>query len=157
MVRPQVGAVLQSPLRRSESHVQKGQTMKRILSLSLLVLAMTFTTFAQTTNLSGKWTVEWLTPNRTSYSPRSTNPITLVSGSNGVLGGSYVNDENEVCNIDGTVSVGSTTFTVQCPTWKIVFVGMISNNGLTLDGSYTVPPGGKYTKGPSGYFSAEKC
>ena len=131
--------------------------MKRILGMSLLallVLATALNASAQADHLNGKWNIEWLKPNGTSYIPPSTNPITLAV-TNNIVSGVYVNDEKEICGVTGITSGAAIAFTVQCPSWKIDFAGTVTND-LTFGGTYTVPPGGKYVSGTHGYFTAEK-
>jgi hypothetical protein len=128
--------------------------MKRF-GLFILVLLAALSASAQTTSLDGKWNIEWLRLDGTSYTPRNKQPITLTVA-DVIVGGTYVNDENEACDVRGTFIGRGIEFTVQCSAWRIDFMGDVSNDNQTINGTYTVPPGGKYVNGTHGYFRADR-
>jgi hypothetical protein len=138
--------------------------MKRSLVLFLLAVLVMATWMSVgelmmssvQTSISGMWTIEWLKLDGTSYSPRNTNPLTLTTTPNGFVTGEYVSDNKELCGVNGVVSGVAVAFTVQCRSWKGAFAGTLSNSNMTIDGTYVVPPGGKYVSGTHGFFTAER-
>src|SRR5208282_5826114 len=105
-----------------------GEIMKRFFALIFVVLALSLAAFAQTADLSGNWTIEWLQTNSASFNPPQFQFITLTNNG-AIIGGTYVNDAKESCSVKGTVMPAapandprrSMIFTAQCPTFKIVF------------------------------------
>lgn len=136
--------------------------MKRFFALILVALALSLTAFAQTADLSGNWTVEWLQTNGASFNPRETQSIALTNNGT-IIGGTYVNDAKESCSVKGTVMPAapandprrSAIYTVQCSTFKIVFYGFVAIDNLSVTGTY-VTSGGKYGEGYSRPFKMRK-
>lgn len=135
--------------------------MKHIVSLMLVLFTLASVASAQTNSLAGKWTIEWLQDDGSSYSPSSKNPITLTN--NGVIvGGTYINDEKEICSVKGWVRYDPmqnfrvTAITVHCPSFAINLFGTVDGDTLNVSGRYGVPASGKYKQDVIGGFKMEK-
>jgi hypothetical protein len=83
-----------------------------------------------TTDLSGNWTVRWL-------SNDTYNPMFLTQAKE-ILSGTYTNDKKDYCSVSGKFNPNSNTITLQivCQEWKIRMEGFSSLDRKLIVGSY---------------------
>jgi hypothetical protein len=102
-----------------------------VVVAGLLVLVLAGGAFAQSeADLSGSWTVEWLSNN-------SKNPMSLtLTGKR--FSGSYTNDAKDSCSVSGNFDTTSNRLALQivCPDWDIRMEGSASADGKVIEGTY---------------------
>ncbi len=83
---------------------------------------------AQTTDLTGKWKIAWL-------SGGCPNTILLAQHPHHV-DGAYTTCSQEACPISGTIVNNSVTLTLKCQKFDIKLEGALSSDQQTIDGTY---------------------
>ena len=116
--------------------------------LMLLAFTQAGISYAQASDLSGKWKITWM-ENGKAVGTANTINLTEINGAGKTttLSGNFIADDGEKCSVSGHRSSDTERqldMSVSCATWSISMNGAVAADGQQINGSYTV----HYPSGP---------
>jgi len=100
-----------------------------LLSCGVLALVPVAALALEPKDLAGLWIAKW---------PNNTQNSILLGYGDGRLSGTYLSDEKFACPVAGSLGRANNRIelNVRCPSWSIQMQGIVSGDGLTINGSY---------------------